>query len=84
MGKMNEKFEKQSRTLRMTGEGMKSEEKSSVERFEDVVQNDRIAPDEAHWSQEKGEAVEWYDTVGRVHHCLICFSWTPWREFRGK
>ena len=71
-------------TLRMTGERMKSEEESGIERFEHVVEDNRIAPDEAHRSEEERETVEGNDAVRGVNYCLVCFTWTPWREVRDK
>ena len=58
----------------MTGQRMKSEEEASIQRFEHVIQDHRIAPDKAHGRNEEGEAVEGNDTVRRIHYSLICFT----------
>ena len=46
----SERFTHTTPTLRVTGQGVKSEEEAGVECLEDVVENNRITPDETHGS----------------------------------
>ena len=54
---------------------MQSEEVASVQCLQHIVEDDRVAPDEAHWGEVEGEAVEGNDTVGRVHHSVVSLAW---------